>query len=170
LGSLYIVGEVRNNSAGNIRFASVTADLYDANGQLVDTDQGYAQRDIIPPGQVSCFLVLFFDNVPAWTSYQLSAEADTTTVEPSALTITSSSVGPDVNNFELIGQVRNDGATEEEFVKIVGTLYDSNGTVADCDFTFANTQTLAPGATSTWKLTFFGTDPGRVAAYSVVGD
>jgi len=169
-GSLYIFGEVRNNSTDNIRFTSLTADLFDGNQQLVDTDQGYAQREIIPPGQTSCFRVLFFNQTATWATYQLSAEASTTTEQPIALTITSTSANPNSDDYELIGQVRNDSGVEQKFVKIIGTLYDSNNTVIDCDYTYANTETLAPGATSSWKINFFGTDRERVANHAVVPD
>lgn len=169
-GSRSIVGEVQNDSASAVRFVSVVADIYNINGQLIDTRSTYAERDILPAGGKSCYRVIFLAEPTGWHSYRLSTSYSVTTERPRALTITSVTAGSNPTNYELIGQVRNDSQQEQKFVKIVGTLYNGDGTVIRCDFTYANTETLAPGAFSSWKLSFFDTEPAGVGSYVVVAN
>jgi len=169
-GSRYIVGEVQNNSAGAVRFVSVVADIYNADGQIIDTQTTYAARDILPAGSKSCYQVIFLAEPAGWHSYQLSTNYSVTSEHQRALTITSVTVGSNPTDYELIGQVRNDSQQDQKFVKIVGTLYSSEGTVIRCDFTYTSAETLAPGAASSWKLSFFGVNPASVGSYAVVAD
>ena len=169
-GARSIVGEVQNNSASAVHFVSVVADIYNANGQLIDTQSTYAERDILPAGGKSCYRVIFFAEPVGWNSYQLSANYSVATEQPRALTITSVAVGSNPTYYELIGQVRNDSQQDQKFVKIVGTLYSSDGMVIRCDLTYANAETMAPGASSSWKLSFFGVNPVSVGSYVVVAD
>jgi hypothetical protein len=168
-GSRYIVGEVQNNGSNNAQFVKIIADVFNAQDQLITTDFTYTVRDIVADGEKSCFKVLM--NEPAgFDHYQLSVEASTTTEEPRPLVITSVNEGSNQFAYELVGQVRNDGQTPAQFVKIVGTLFDSNGVVIDCDFTYANSETVAPGTTSSWSLLFLAVDRTRIALYSLLTD
>lgn len=169
-GSRYIVGEVQNNSAGAVRFVSVIADIYNADGQIIDTQTTYAARDILPAGGKSCYQVIFLAEPAGWHSYQLSTNYSVTTEQPRALTITSVTAGSNPTDYELIGQVRNDSQLAQKFVKIVGTLYSGDGTVIRCGLTYTSAETLAPGAASSWKLSFFGVNPASVESYVVAAD
>ena len=168
LGSRYIIGEVQNNGSGNVHFVKVTADIFNAQNQLIATDFGYTERRILAAGEKGCFTVLLLNDPAGFDHYELSVEARTTTDQPRPLTITSFTEGPSPTSYELVGQVRNDGQESYQFVKIIGTLYDSDNKVIDCDFTFANANTLAPGATSSWSLVFFGIDRDRIASYMLM--
>ncbi|MGC9346548.1 MAG: FxLYD domain-containing protein, partial [Anaerolineae bacterium] len=48
----------------------------------------------------------------------------------------------------MSGRVRNDGSSTVEYVAPVGTLYDAEGNVVGCKFTYADDLILAPGETS----------------------
>lgn len=170
LGSRYIVGEVQNNRSSNFRFVRVHADVFNAQGQLIDTDFTFAQRSIIEPNGKSCFKILLLDDPAGFDHYELTVQADTTTEQPRPLALLNINEGPNTFAFELIGQVRNDGQEDAEFVKIVGTLYDGDGTVIDCSFTYANLDTIAPGALSSWSLLFLGIERERIALYSLIAD
>lgn len=169
-GSRYIVGEVQNNGGGNLRFVQVTADLFNAQGQLVATSNGFVRRDVLVTGEKGCFKVLVLNDPPSFDHYQLSVEGSNTTEQPRPLTIISATEGPSPSSYELVGQVRNDGQESLQFVQIIGTLYDSNNVVIDCGITFANADTLAPGAVSSWRLIFFGIERERIALYSLIAD
>lgn len=169
-GSRYIVGEVQNNGSDNIRFVRVNVDVFNAQGQLIDTDFTFTQRRVINPSGKSCFKIILLDDPAGFDHYELRVEATATTDQVRPLTLFNINEGPNTFAYELIGQVRNDGEESLEFVKIIGTLYDSDDKVIDCDFTFSNTSTLAPGAVSSWSLLFLGIERERIALYSLIAD
>lgn len=166
----YIVGEVRNNSASSVQFVSITADIYNAGNQLIDTEQTYLKQDLLPATGKGCFKVIFFAPPADWATYQLITEGSITQQLPPSLTITSAISTSNTTSFELVGQVRNDGPTPHQYAHIVGTLYNSTNQVIGCDDTYATTETLAPGATSSWKLTFYGIKPDLITSYRLMAD
>jgi hypothetical protein len=170
IGARYIVGEVKNNGDSNARFVKVTADVFNAQGQLIATDFAYAQRDVINPDSESCFKILLINDPVGFDHYQLNIEGDVTTEPVRPLSLFNINDGPNTLSYELIGQVLNEGAESLEFVKIIGTLYDSSNMVIGCDFTYANLDTLAPGAVSSWSLIFFGVERDRISLYALIPD
>lgn len=170
LGTRYFVGEVQNNGSSSVRFVRITVDVFNAQGQLIATDFGFTVRSILAPGDKGCFKVLLFNEPEGMERYELSVEGSATTNSPRPLTITNFTEGPNPNSYELVGQVRNDGQESLQFVQIIGTLYDSDNVVIGCDFTFSNANTLNPGASSSWSLTFFGIERERIALYALMTD
>lgn len=170
IDSFYIVGEVQNNTDSNVRFVRITADVFNGDGQLIDTTNTYARAEVLAPGQKSCFNVIFLDEPAGWASYQLHVEYDTTTEQVRPLSVSSVTSGSNILGFELLGLVHNNGAEPLDFVKVIGTLYDSNDKVTFCNTTYSNAETLNPGASSSWKMSFVGSEPSEVARYTVVAD
>jgi hypothetical protein len=70
------------------------------------------------------------------------------------------------DDYEIVGQVRNNGTQKATFVEVIGTLYDANGTVVDCEQSYIYTSDLNPGETSSFKVTFSERATyGNVAGY-----
>lgn len=154
IDSFYIVGKVQNNTDSNVRFVRITADVFNSDGQLIDTTNTYARAEVLAPGQKSCFNALFLDEPDGWASYQLHVEYDTTTEQIRPLSVSNVSSGSNILGFELLGLVHNNGAEPLDFVKVIGTLYDSNNKVTFCNNTYSNAETLNPGSSSSWKMSF----------------
>ena len=53
---------------------------------------------------------------------------------------------------DLVGQVKNIGGDDAEFVNILLTIYDKNGGVIGTDSTYADADTLKPGQKSSFKF------------------
>jgi hypothetical protein len=50
-GSLYVVGEVRNDLPNAVEFVQVVRTFYDFSGCLIDTDFTYTDLDQLRPGK-----------------------------------------------------------------------------------------------------------------------
>lgn len=164
---LHIIGEVKNNTGASAKFVRVTANLFNAQNQLIDTDYTYARLDILPPGETTCFEIIFLGS-PVFAYYTFEVSYSTTEDVPLPIAVfgDSGSYNEVVEDwYEVVGQARNDSNVNAEFVKIVGTLYKDSEQVLDCDFTYTNADVLTPGQVSTWKLLFTNAPKGNVATY-----
>jgi hypothetical protein len=169
-GSLHIVGEVQNNTGIRAAFVKVTVNLFNAQHQLVDTDFTYVDLDPLPVGETTCFDILFFAEAPSFSYYTFETSYSETSQAslPIALFGHSGSYHETFEDwYEVVGIARNDSGVNAEFVKIIGTLYQHNGQVLDCDFTFTNSDVLAPNQESSWEISFLHAPAGSVASYRV---
>jgi len=169
--SLYIAGEVRNDTATNVEFVKIHATLRNSAGSVVDSDYCYSFIDILTPGMTSPFLVLMWD-VPEWASYELAVTWSTTDEEPYPLELlnmlSSNAFVPYEGSSSLyvVGEVRNDAGTNVRFVRILVTLRNFSGSVVDCDYSYASIDILTPGMTSPF-LVLMSDRPGW-ASYDLV--
>jgi hypothetical protein len=166
-----VVGEVKNNTASSIEYVRITVKFYDINDSLIDFDWGYTYLDTLHSGENTCFSILLLDEPEGWAYYEFSpVEYSTTGITRPNLTLLShnGSYDPMFGSYRIIGEVRNDHAASVDFVMPVFTLYNSTGTVIDCDFTFTEPSTLVPGQTSPFENYFvFRDDYSDVAEYSI---
>ncbi len=155
---LHIVGEVQNNTGQARQFIRITVNIFSGTGQLLDTDFTYTTLDELRPADKTCFHLLL--KQPAgWASYQF--EGISSSVYNGAfpaLTIfnDSGAIDPTLGGYRIIGQVRNDGTSRVTYVQPIATLYNADGTVLDCDFTFVNSTDLDPGQTSAFEMLNYG--------------
>jgi len=157
---LHICGEVQNATEDNIWLVKVTANLFNNEGVLIDTDYTYVRLNVLPAGDKSSFEV-FLPEPQGWASYEF--ESPTYWIKSGPLpnlTIVSATGRDKGSSYEVIGQVRNDDTTIVESVQVVATLYNSAGEVVGSWYTYASTTTLAPGQTSSYKVTFWPKPPG----------
>ncbi|MEZ4637777.1 MAG: FxLYD domain-containing protein [Caldilineaceae bacterium] len=125
--SLYIVGEVRNDTASNVRFVRVNATLRDAAGNVVTNRSTYATIDVLTPGMTSPFRALFGD-APVWASYELDITWNTTTNVPYALEVLNAqSYFDSLYRFSCRRKIRNQYGESRSAIRAVVTIYDSEG-------------------------------------------
>jgi hypothetical protein len=163
---------VQNNSGQTVTSVRVTANLFNASGQLVGTDQAYVYLSRLQPGDHTCFNMLVAE--PAdWSYYEFQTPAYTVTSSSiPALTIYNENAY--VNQYgwyEIIGFVRNDDTVQITNTEIIATVYSADATPLDCDSALANTSTLNPSESSSFKNTFTGRDDyNDVADYRLQTD
>jgi len=169
---LHIVGEVQNNTANNLRFVKITANIFNNTGQLLDTDFTYIFLDNLPAGDKTCFHILL--NEPAgWSYFEFEAPTYSTDGEPLpnlAILNDSGSYDSTFGWYQIIGQVRNDEGTRVEYVSPVGTVYSGSGVVVGCDFTYINSTHLETGQTSAFKMIFSGRNYADITSYRLQVD
>jgi len=79
------------------------------------------------------------------------------------------------DTFNIAGEIRNNGSRATDFVKVVATLYNEEGTVIGSDFTYTDPSTVEAGdkAPFQFRITDFDVrDVGEIDTYkiSVSGD
>jgi hypothetical protein len=161
-GSLYTVGEVQNNNAGNIGSVVVVVTYYDSGGNVTNAERAYVPVTIVGAGQKACFKGLT-ENRP-YDSYNLAVGFSATTDLPPNLQVLSVTPSGDLH---LAGEIRNNDSTETyNSVRAVGTLYDSAGKVLNCEYGFTSPPDLGPGGTAPYDIYFWSHTTGW-ASYAV---
>lgn len=155
--SYYVAGEVFNGTASPKYFVQVVGKFYDADDRLVATDDTFTFLTKTAPGQANPFRLIIGDAPPTIARYELvigSALNDSLNYQP--ITVRLQQVR-DHGGVEVFGEVRNDHAGELHGIEVAVTFYDQAGNVVDADFDFPAQTTLAPGATSSYKVSTFET-------------
>ena len=169
---LRIVGEVQNGTSYHLRFVSVAVNIFDSAGHLLDTDYTYTHLDNLAPGEKTCFKI-WLDEPSNWSYYRFESPdywMDGAPRPHLTLFNVTGSYNPTYDNYKILGQVRNDHGSEVRFVSPVGTLYNTAGTVVDCDFTYPNTYHLGPGQTSSFEMWFSSRGYADVTSYRLQVD
>ncbi len=131
-GNLLLYGDVINNTGSSQEVAYITGDFYNAEGQpIADQDQtiDYWPIDVIPAGERLPFelTVLGVQNI---TNYELNV-----TAHPSQQILSQNFEFLDVTEFQdeesycLVGLIKNIGPPLQEYVVVVGVLYDNQNQV-----------------------------------------
>jgi hypothetical protein len=164
---LHIVGEVQNDTLDDLRYVEIDASFYDQDGAPLGSEYTYTLLDNLPALDRTCF-DLMLPNPVAWASYSFEDPTYWTDGSPLPVLTVIYDGGyydPVYGRYEISGQVRNDDSHRVEYVSPVGTVYNTDGSVIGCDFTFTNSMHLDPGQISSFELTFSGRDYSNVGSY-----
>ena len=143
--SVYLVGEVRNETASIVQYAKITAVLRDMSGKAVDSNYGYSSIDKLAPGMISPFRIIFA-NPPAWTSYELAVMWSNTDKASVELQVINPETFFDSSDaYHVRGTVGNQTSTQRTYVKVVLTMYNSAGKVIGEAYDYINPTTIEPG-------------------------
>ena len=157
-GYFHIVGEVQNKGYTNVQYVEIVATYYDQQQNVIGTDFTYSELDILVPGQKSPFdLSSYPDKLPSLKTYRIQVSYRTTVDQTfQGLSVSSQTSRTDnYGYFEIVGEVRNSGGTTAEYVKIVATYYNSEGTVIGTDYTYSSLDQIATGQTSPFTLSSY---------------
>lgn len=157
LGYLHVVGEIQNNTEDYLREVYIYVNFYTSQGAWLETAISGTELDNLPPFTGTCFDALL-EEPYGWSYYQFQAPEYFTDGSPlPALTVLndSGSYNPIFDEYVLIGDVRNDQGVRVEYVKPVGTLYNSSNQVVGCDYTYVNIINLDPDEIN-WFVFYFG--------------
>ncbi|MBN2390064.1 MAG: PKD domain-containing protein, partial [Anaerolineae bacterium] len=154
--TLYIVGEVQNNTSSYAYLVKVPVNLFNSSGQLVDTDYTYTTSDL-PAGKKSCFRLSIYNPPADWSYFRFESPTYYTSAnEPwPNLTLYNhyGTLLPD-NSYKILGFVRNDDNSRLEGIGIEGALYNASGIVVGCSLTWPSNGNLDPGQTSSFELNY----------------
>ena len=131
LNAFWIVGEVENTGDMATQFTKITATFYNSANQVIGTDYGYADLDILLPNRKSPFSILFLESQGSLNihNYTLTLSWDNYAAgKPLGIEIISNSSYIDGHGYmHVIGEVKNQGTINANFTKVFSTFYDSNG-------------------------------------------
>jgi hypothetical protein len=153
------VGEVVNGTTAPIYKIRITANFFNANQQVVATQETLAYLAQTSPDQRNPFKIQL-DNAPTdITRYELSLSYDDTSVVTyQDLTIISQEMRKN-DGQAVAGELRNDFSENLGSVVVVVALYDASGTVVDVYQGVPRATQLAPNDTSPYEVPVVGDQP-----------
>jgi hypothetical protein len=156
-GYFTVVGEVQNTLGTNVKYVKIVATFYDSSGTVIGTVYTYTEIDILKPNQKSPFKLSSYPAIITVASYNLDVQYNTTQDQPfEGLTILNQTASIDPQGLhKVVGEVKNNGASEATYVKVVGTYYNAAGKVIGISFTYTELDTINVGATSSFELSSY---------------
>lgn len=156
---LRVVGEVQNMGSATLRSVRVSVTLF--NGQQpIATNSAYTVLKALLPGDRTCFNIIM-GKPAAWTSYQFDAvDSELASAPLPALTFSDIVWSLDqMGIYRVIGKVQNESPAPVRNTEAIATLYNTAGTVLDCNFASVNSVDLAPNQASSFGILFFDRRP-----------
>jgi hypothetical protein len=160
-GGFVVVGQVVNNAPLALEFVRISAQLYDADGNLMGQQDDFVSSDLVLPGEYTPFSIIFTDGLPAGTvRYDLYASARYADYAarsfygPQNFAVTSEANFDEHGLLVIGGQVRNEGNQTASLVKVIVTVFNDQQRVIATDTTLVDLQRLAPGETSSYTVSF----------------
>jgi hypothetical protein len=154
---MYVIGEVLNNTKDSITWVKVVVNFYNASDLLVATNFTYLKPRDLPAWEDGCFFISM--DVPLnWSYYTFDAPTYSTNGTSLGLKLInpSGSYNPATKDYNILGQVRNDGNQSSNSVGVSGTLYNISGVPVGCNSTYVNSTDLAPGQISSFGIKYLG--------------
>lgn len=168
--SFHVVGEVMNNSDSYVEFVEVAATFFDAAGDVIASDVAYTLTRIIPPWEIAPFALLIVDGAALGIAdFRLQVQGDETSSRPvPGLSIRGDTSNvDDSDSFHVVGKVVNGSSEPYDFVQVIGTFYDANGTVVAADFVFTERYVVKPDRSSPFDLVIPGGGTLGIASYKL---
>ncbi len=140
----HILGEVRNPYDLPMELVRVLATCYDPGGHVIAVTYSFSSLAVIPPGEKSPFRITW-DSLAGFSRYALQAEGRPGDRDGLALKVPHHATHAEGSWLQVFGEVQNDSPRPVENVRVVVTLYDSQGGVAGVCFTRAQADKIPPG-------------------------
>ena len=150
----YIFGQMLNNTATPMGNINITATYYyQSAGRpvVVGTKVGTTLLDVIPaygttPFVIGPFIALTNTHSGPVTWYDLHEEGQAGTLPRQDLVVQTGANSYSAGSWLYVrGEILNTGKTDAKFVKVVITLYDSNGNIIGALSTYTNPSTISAG-------------------------
>lgn len=174
IGFFHIVGELRNDSDRVARFIELTATLYDNQDVVVGRPFGYAQIDVMRPGERSAFHLIFGESsqIEKIASYKISIDSVNMFVDkPRNLEL---KVGDgyldDIGFYHQVGEVTNNGDRTASFVEVSAAFYDGDGKIVDAAFGYTSPSEINPGQTHSFEIISLSPNGHLIRSTSVNAD
>lgn len=152
---LTVVGEVRNDSNLDVGQTDIAVTFYDAVGAVIGTANGQTMLDVIPPGEISPFIITL-TRPSGLASYSLRAVARPVTAGRNAqlAVIEVKRYEDDAGFFHVRGVIENTGNITAKRTKVAAVLYGRDNRVINVGFTYTSPPTLPPGGRATYDVIF----------------
>jgi hypothetical protein len=156
--TLYIVGEVRNDSNLDVGNGSILVSFYDDAGSFISEARGQTTLDHLTPGQRSPFL-LSLPRPPGMSNYSIKAVGQPVPLELTSqiAVVQRKAYQDDVGFYHVEGTIENVGTVPVNQAKVVVTLYGRDGGVINVGFDYPVPARLNSGDRAAFdvKFTYF---------------
>ncbi len=153
--SYYALGYVTNTSPFPIAKPEVVAVLLDEQGNEVGTHNGFAEADLLQPGERAPISLLINDPKPhASVTFEVVPRRATWApelVEGLRLEVAEPQKAAFGDRLEFSGKVFNEGNTPAQFVRIQILGFDANDKLVGVASTYAKAERLGPGESARWS-------------------
>jgi hypothetical protein len=160
-GDWHVVGEVLNK--GNVWLGQIriSATLRAQDGSVIDFPAAYTFLDNLPPGEAAGFNVMenSASNSARVSNYTLNLEYHES--HPVTFALNAYAVNATKNIFGslvLTGFVQNNGNTESDYTKVVGTFYGADGKIIYVGMTPTDPATIPLANRQPFQITVPGAD------------
>jgi LysM repeat protein len=169
VGSLLGLGEVANTTALTLTNVQVEATLLDAAGERILSTNSFTALDLVPPGSLSPFSVLFTTPPPEWSSHTVNVirgqEAGVLSSAYVPLTVTEAEGRQLDPQYEVTGRVKNASTGRSAAsVEVIVTTYDAAGAVTG----FRRSSLSRSSGDDVGNLGPTSLGPGEEIAFSVL--
>ncbi len=156
-GTLFVIGEVWNNTVNSYNTVNVPINFYDANGSIISSSSTNLAPAILLGGDTGCFKIVV-PVPPNWSYYQFGTLTYLNRTSSAGLVITNhnGAYNTSTGDYTITGQVQNTGSQVATTVSVGATLYDSSGTLVGCGSTAGVGITLNPGQIGSFVINFPG--------------
>jgi hypothetical protein len=171
VGSLRFLLEVRNMNHFDVEGVRAAVFLQDADGQIVDSQYGYAKLDILRRGDTAPIMVVFFLEAPEFSTYDIEIEGQEADYM-AALLHPDLRIADDFGRvgqwvpYEVLGEVQNVGDWDAKSITLVVTCYDVDGKVVAVG-TGRPAERAIPAGSSSDFLVSVGAVAGEIASCKV---
>lgn len=160
-GDWHVVGEVLN--MGNVWLGQIriSATLRAQDGSVIDFPAAFTFLNNLSPGEAAGFNVMEDNaaNSAAVSSYTLNLEYHES--QPVTFALNAYAVNATKNiygSLVLTGFVQNNGNTESDYTKVVGTFYSVDGSVVYVGMTSTDPATIPLANRQPFQITVPGAD------------
>ena len=155
VGTLHVLGELRNDSNVDVGEISVTVSFYDVAGNFLTEINGQPLAKTLAPGERAPFNL---ETPPpaGWHNYSIKAVGRPVPPMPSPQTaLVSVSAAEDaVGFYHVSGSVKNMGAVALKGAKVVVTLFGRGGNIINVGFAYLQPKQLAAGKIGAFDVAF----------------
>jgi hypothetical protein len=158
-GIMHVYGEVKNFSTKPVANVVIKGSFYGNKGNLLDVFSRSSELNIINPGGISPFEILYIDSktVNQVRNYKISIETNPGPTEgrlkTTGLRVSPSNSRLDIFGFYYInGEVTNNANHSSTNTLIIATLYDKSGNVVAIGRGLAEPLNITDGASGAFSL------------------
>lgn len=151
----HFIGLVENSGNVDLEYVKLVLILRDTEGKLVATDYTYTEFDALLVGDIEPFEISFIEEVPEWSEYEITIEADEVfffDAYRDLEIVSANGKVPAFGAYEIVGEVVNTGDSDAEFVKVVAILYGADGKLLGTDYTYTTLYKVIAGGTSPFTI------------------
>ena len=179
LGYLDVVGEIQNTGSETIKYVYLSGIVTAADGTVVGSSATRVWVSYLTPQQKAPFYMSFYQTSTsdAWATVSISnvtfevsgADAVSSHQYPDLKIVSSeakvSTSGDDRGTYWVTGTIQNTGSQTASKLTVVGTFYNSSGTIVAVGYTDYLTPTdLSASSTTQFKVGAFDTNQSTVSS------